>query len=61
MILKNPEKLKLRSECTPVGIKMISQSAIKRSSLDLGYFPAKHIQDVIAGSGKPGEPAASTL
>lgn len=36
-----------------MGMKMISQSAIKRSSLDLGCFPAKHIQNVTAAMENP--------
>lgn len=57
---KNPQKQNLCFECKPMGMKMISQSAIQRLSLDLGCFPAKHIQDVIAGNGKPRVVAAST-
>ena len=56
--IQNLQKRNACLECKPMGMKMISQSAIKRSTLDLGCFPAQHIQD---GSGKPRVPAASTL
>lgn len=58
---KSPQKQNLCFECKPMGMMMISQSAIKRSSHDLRCFPAKHIQDAIVGNGKPRVPAASTL